>query len=162
MKILGLQYLFDRCVDEEKIIIFGCGKAGQEILKQLHDKGIDPLAVFSNNPLNDQNNANDVHVQIPSNKFEGLKPLYVIAVIKEDYCYEMKKQLHSFTIAVDKAKELLGDIKYIHAAASNALINYPEARFNLVRPGIIIYGYAGADDTFEKIDLNYLNYSYYY
>ena len=98
MKILGLQYLFDRCVDEEKIIIFGCGKAGQEILKQLHDKGIDPLAVFSNNPLNDQNNANDVHVQIPSNKFEGLKPLYVIAVIKEDYCYEMKKQLHSFGI----------------------------------------------------------------
>ena len=98
MKILGLQYLFDRCVDEEKIIIFGCGKVGQEILKQLHDKGIYPLAVFSNNPLNDQNNANDVHMQIPSNKFEGLKPLYVIAVIKEDYCYEMKNQLHSFGI----------------------------------------------------------------
>lgn len=64
-----------------------------------------------------------------------------------------KKQLHSFNEAVATAKQVLGDIKYIHAAASNALINYPEARFNLVRPGIIIYGYPGAEDTFEKIDL---------
>lgn len=64
-----------------------------------------------------------------------------------------KKQLASFRIAVEKAKEILGEIKYIHAAASNALLNYPEARFNLVRPGIIIYGYAGEKNTFEKINL---------
>ena len=32
-------------------------------------------------------------------------------------------------------------------------MNYSEARFNLVRLGIILYGYAGAYDTFEKISL---------
>ena len=83
-------------------------------------------------------------------KVEGIYTHFSSADIDDEYT---KKQLHSFTIAVDKAKEVLGDIKYIHAAASNALINYPEARFNLVRPGIIIYGYPGADDTLEKIDL---------
>lgn len=83
-------------------------------------------------------------------KVEGIYTHFSSADVDDEYS---KKQLESFNVAVHKAKELLGDIKYIHAAASNALLNYPEARFNLVRPGIILYGYAGSDDTFEKIDL---------
>ena len=83
-------------------------------------------------------------------KVEGIYTHFSSADIDDEYS---KKQLQSFNIAVNTAKEVLGDIKYIHAAASNALINYPDARFNLVRPGIILYGYAGADDTYEKINL---------
>lgn len=86
----------------------------------------------------------------PNIKVEGIYTHFSSADIDDEYS---KHQLKSFNIAVEKAKEILGDIKYIHAAASNALLNYPEARFNLVRPGIIIYGYPGEDDTFEKIDL---------
>ena len=81
---------------------------------------------------------------------EGIYTHLSSADIDDNYS---KEQLKSFNIAVSKAKEILGDIKYIHAAASNALINYPEARFNLSRPGIILYGYASAEDTFENIDL---------
>ena len=81
---------------------------------------------------------------------EGIYTHFSSADIDDEYS---KKQLESFNIAVDTAKKVLGEIKYIHAAASNALINYPNARFNLVRPGIILYGYAGAEDTFDKIDL---------
>ena len=86
----------------------------------------------------------------PNIKVEGIYTHFSSADIDDEYSM---RQLHSFNVAVDKAKEILGDIKYIHAAASNALLNYPEARFNLVRPGIILYGYAGEDDTFDKIDL---------
>ncbi len=64
-----------------------------------------------------------------------------------------KKQLASFNIAVEKANAILGKVKYIHTAASNALLNYPEAHFNLVRPGIIIYGYPAASNTLNKINL---------
>lgn len=81
---------------------------------------------------------------------EGIYTHFSSADIDDEYS---KKQLESFNKALVKAKEILGDIKYIHAAASNALLNYPNARFNLVRPGIILYGYPGEDDTFEKIDL---------
>ena len=81
---------------------------------------------------------------------EGIYTHFSAADIDEEYS---RHQLHSFNIAVDTAKEILGNIKYIHAAASNALLNFPEAHFNLVRPGIILYGYPGADDTFEKINL---------
>lgn len=83
-------------------------------------------------------------------KVEGIYTHFSSADIDENYT---KHQLHSFKIAVETAKEILGEIKYIHASASNALLNYPEVHFNLVRPGIILYGYAGAKDTLEKIDI---------
>lgn len=86
----------------------------------------------------------------PNIKVEGIYTHFSSADIDDEYT---KKQLQSFKIAVDKAKEILGDIKYIHSAASNAILNYPESHFNLVRPGIIIYGYPAADDTLEKINL---------
>jgi len=83
-------------------------------------------------------------------KVEGMYTHFSAADVDDEYS---KKQLQSFNIAVETAKSILGDIKYIHTAASSALINYPEARFNLVRPGIILYGYASADDTYSKIDI---------
>lgn len=83
-------------------------------------------------------------------KVEGIYTHFSSADIDDEYT---KKQLHSFKFAIEKAEEILGEIKYIHSAASNALLNYPESYFNLVRPGIILYGYPGAEDTFSKIDL---------
>ena len=64
-----------------------------------------------------------------------------------------EKQLASFKVAIDKAKGILKNIKYIHAAASNAILNFPDSYFNLVRPGIILYGYKSSFDTYEKINI---------
>ena len=83
-------------------------------------------------------------------KVEGIYTHFSSADIDDEYT---KKQLQSFEIAVSKAKETLGEIKYIHSAASNALLNYKESHFNLVRPGIILYGYKASEDTLDKIDL---------
>ncbi len=83
-------------------------------------------------------------------KIEGIYTHLSSADIDDEYT---KNQLKSFNVAIQKAKEILGDIKYIHAAASNGIINYPESYFNLVRPGIIMYGYASSDGILEKIDL---------
>lgn len=86
----------------------------------------------------------------PNIKVEGIYTHYSSAESDDEYTH---KQINSFNVAVEKAIEVLGDIKYIHSAASNALLNYPETHFNLVRPGMIIYGYPASDDTLEKIDL---------
>lgn len=89
--------------------------------------------------------------KLPSNvKIEGVYTHLSSADIDYEYT---TKQLESFNIAVNKVKEILGDIKYVHSAASNAILNFPNSYFNLVRPGIIIYGYASSDDTLEKISL---------
>lgn len=86
----------------------------------------------------------------PNIKVEGIYTHFSSADKDDDFS---RHQLKLFNTAVEKAKEKLGNIKYIHAAASNAILNYPESRFNLARPGIILYGYPGEEDTSKKIDL---------
>ena len=83
-------------------------------------------------------------------KIQGIYTHFSSAECDDEYT---KKQLKSFNIAVDKAKEILGEIKYIHAAASNAILNYPDSYFNLVRPGIIMYGYESSEENFDKIEV---------
>ena len=99
------------------------------------------------NPYKVENYINHLTSNI---KVEGIYTHLSSADIDDEYT---KKQLESFNIAVKKAKEMLGDIKYIHSGASNAILNYPNSYFNLVRPGIIIYGYPSSDDTYEKMSL---------
>lgn len=64
-----------------------------------------------------------------------------------------KKQIKSFDYALNVVKQFYPKIRYVHAAASNAILNYPESHYNLVRPGIIIYGYPASETTLEKIQL---------
>lgn len=64
-----------------------------------------------------------------------------------------KKQLNSFDYAVNIAKKELDTIRYIHAQASTGILNFNEKEYNLVRPGIIIYGYYPDDSFKEKINL---------
>lgn len=83
-------------------------------------------------------------------KVEGVYTHLSSADIDEEYT---RHQLYSFNVAVNKVREKLGELKYIHAAASTALLNFPEAHFNLVRPGIIIYGYYNCEQDRDKINL---------
>lgn len=87
---------------------------------------------------------------IPKNVIvEGIYTHMSSADNDKDYT---EKQLKSFEIAVNKMKEFV-ELKYIHAAASNAIFNFPESHYNLVRPGIIMYGYASDVETCKDIDL---------
>ena len=69
----------------------------------------------------------------------------------EDFEYT-NKQLEKFEKAVEKVKENF-DIKYVHSLASNGIINFSKYQHNLVRPGIIMYGYESGNGIKEKIDL---------
>jgi len=64
-----------------------------------------------------------------------------------------KKQLKIFDEAVKIAKEKLTNLKYIHSSASNAIINLKTSNCNLVRPGMIIYGYPSGEGIEDKIKL---------
>lgn len=62
-------------------------------------------------------------------------------------------QIHSFNMAVDIAKAEIPTLRYIHCCNSAGTIDFKEAHFNLVRPGIIIYGYYPVESLKEKIKL---------
>ena len=78
---------------------------------------------------------------------EGIYTHFSAADIDEEYS---RQQLHSFNIAVDTAKEILGNIKYIHAAASNALLNFQEAHFNFLKPIAVLKAKVTFLKTVEK------------
>jgi len=64
-----------------------------------------------------------------------------------------KKQLESFEMAVKSIKEKI-PLKYVHSHASNAILNFAQiGSYNLVRPGIIMYGYPSDFETCKKIEL---------
>ena len=83
-------------------------------------------------------------------KIEGIYTHLSSADISEEYTL---KQLKSFEMAVNETKKMVPDLKYIHSAASNGILNFKNSHYNLIRPGIIIYGYESEENTYKKIDL---------
>ena len=61
--------------------------------------------------------------------------------------------LSSADYDIQYIKKEFNSIKYIHAEASNGLLNYNDNITNLVRPGIIMYGYEASRYTNEKIHI---------
>lgn len=82
-------------------------------------------------------------------KIEGIYTHFSSADIDYDYT---KKQIEIFNECVEKAKKIV-QLKYIHSSASNGILNFSESYYNLVRPGIILYGYESGENLSEKMDL---------
>lgn len=62
-------------------------------------------------------------------------------------------QIELFNNGVNKIKNRINTIKYVHASASNGILNFNVDTCNMVRAGMIIYGYASSDTTLDKIDI---------
>jgi alanine racemase len=62
-------------------------------------------------------------------------------------------QINLFSTLVARVREAGWDPEYIHMANSAAIINFPDSHFNLVRPGIGIYGSLPGDMNSEEAGL---------
>lgn len=63
------------------------------------------------------------------------------------------KQLKIFRNAVVIVMNNFDTIKYIHSSASNGIINYNDKVSNMIRAGIIMYGYESFEKSKEKINV---------
>jgi alanine racemase len=63
------------------------------------------------------------------------------------------KQINIFNKNVSLLKKEFSSIKYVHCAASNGILNFDLGICNLVRPGLILYGYPSCMSAVEKIKL---------
>ena len=86
----------------------------------------------------------------PNLKIEGIYTHFSSADIDKEYT---EKQIETFDKAVEKVKNIIGDVKYIHAAASNGILNFENSHYNMIRPGMILYGYEPFDGAKKIIDL---------
>lgn len=64
-----------------------------------------------------------------------------------------REQLERFDAVVAASGRLRFQVQYIHAANSGAILDLPQAYFNLVRPGVMIYGNYPSTETTESVPL---------
>lgn len=64
-----------------------------------------------------------------------------------------KKQIEIFNQAVEYVESKISTIKYVHCANSAAIIRLKNLPGNMVRPGIMLYGYAPYDSIESNIEL---------
>lgn len=64
-----------------------------------------------------------------------------------------KKQIAVFSKTINEIRSTGIYTGLIHAANSGALLQYPESYFDMVRPGILIYGYPPSQELENKLQL---------
>lgn len=116
-----------------------------------------------------------VHIEIDTGMGRtGIKPENIIDFISKIKCFSnieiegiythlssadydeeyTKEQLDKFKKAVDNAELNIGKLKYFHCSASNGILNFLDyLPCNLVRAGIVLYGYESFEGMYSKIDL---------
>lgn len=65
---------------------------------------------------------------------------------------ENKKQYDKFIMIIDKLKKRGITFRYTHIEDSISLVDYPEYRMNMVRPGALIYGLRGFHKGFIGVE----------
>ena len=63
------------------------------------------------------------------------------------------RQLSRFIDLLDELKKNKYEIPIVHAANSGAVLDLPESYFDMVRPGLIMYGYYPSKEIKNKIDI---------
>ncbi len=81
---------------------------------------------------------------------EGVYAHFSSADTSEEYT---DMQIKNFDFVLDELKNENIEIKYKHTCNSAGIICYPQAHYNLVRPGISIYGYYPDESMKNKIEL---------
>lgn len=123
------------------------GKSGENV--KIHIEIGTGMGRTGINPIRVEEYVNEVK-KYPNIKIEGMYTHLSSADIDFEYT---EKQLNSFKNAIENAKKVLGDLKYIHCSASNGILNFKDSYYNLVRPGMILYGYDSCEGAAQKLDL---------
>ena len=62
-------------------------------------------------------------------------------------------QIESFKALLDELKSGGVEFRYVHCANSAAVMNFPSSHFNMIRPGLLVYGHAPTFGLREKTDV---------
>ncbi len=73
----------------------------------------------------------------------------------EDDIEFSNKQSEDFEQAIKIAEDILGEIKYKHAGCSSATFLQPSTRHNMVRIGMLFYGYYPSDNIKPYVEINH-------
>jgi len=81
---------------------------------------------------------------------EGIFTHFPAADSDEDYT---RDQISAFTGMVEQLSGRGITFRYVHAANSAAVINFPSSHFNMIRPGLSIYGHTSSVGLKDRVDI---------
>ena len=108
------------------------------------DTGMGRIGVLSDEAVNFVKKA----ASLKNIKVEGIMTHFADADLADKAYAE--KQMAEFTSIVNKLNEEGIDIPYQHIANSAALVSFENNKFNMARPGIMLYGYAPSAEGKER------------
>ncbi len=62
-------------------------------------------------------------------------------------------QIDSFTEILDELSNAGITFDYVHTANSAAIVNFPASHFNMIRPGLLVYGYSPSLALRDRVDV---------
>jgi alanine racemase len=83
-------------------------------------------------------------------EFEGIFTHFPASDNDIDFTGE---QIESFKSLLDELKAAGTEFRYVHCANSAAIMNFPSSHFNMIRPGLLVYGHAPTIGLKEKTDV---------
>ena len=87
---------------------------------------------------------------LPAIRLEGLFTHFPASDSDVDFTMD---QIRAFTGIVDRLREAGIAFDYVHCANSAAILNFPSSRFNLIRPGLLVYGHAPSIVLKDSVDV---------
>jgi len=87
---------------------------------------------------------------LPGIRIEGIYTHFPASDSDVDFT---KEQIGAFNGIIDRLGESGVAFRYVHSANSAAILNFPGSHFNLVRPGLLVYGHAPSIVLKDSIDV---------
>ncbi|MBQ3418399.1 MAG: alanine racemase [Ruminococcus sp.] len=160
----------DRCVDLSRYhisqAVYGseyaellsekCALSGVEV--KIHvklDTGMSRIGFMCQEFPRDNNSIKEIK-SVCSHKGlipEGIFTHFAVADDGEQGEDFTRRQYENFTHTVDALEDMGIHFEIRHCSNSGAIIDYKEMRLDMVRAGIILYGYAPSDKLREQLDL---------
>ena len=64
-----------------------------------------------------------------------------------------RDQISAFTDIVESLQRSNITFRYVHCANSAAVLNFPSSHFNMIRPGLVVYGHTSSISLRDKLDV---------
>ena len=83
-------------------------------------------------------------------ELEGIFTHFPASDVDSDYTGE---QIGSFKAILDELSDAGITFDYVHTANSAAIVNFPASHFNMIRPGLLVYGHSPSLTLKDKVDV---------
>ena len=144
-------------LDYAKELSSWCGQFGVEVKAHIKvDTGMSRIGFFCQEFPRDDYSVEEIKeaCKLPHIITEGIFTHFAEADSGSDGEDYTMKQYESFTHTVDEVEKSGVSFDIRHCSNSGAIMDYPSMRMDMVRAGIILYGYAPSDKVRSQLELH--------